>query len=869
MREELAEELVLSCEYAQSPLGLDVPNPRFGWKGVGKLAEELQYSYQITVRQGAQILWNSGVVISKKTNAVRYEGPALVSATRYYWNVKVTMESGAVCEAEDWFEMGLMQPSDWQGAQWIGHPQPQRGVAPLLRRSFHLKTKPSNARLYLSGIGYARVTVNGKTVDDSWLDPGWTDYQKTVLYRAWDVTQLLQPGENVLSVELGEGWYGNDHPNFINLVRSMPSWLNYPEMICLLQADTQVVCVSGDDQWLVSDGAIRKNNIFDGEWYDACQEQEGWQLPGFIPDANRWQPALIRQGPGGRLRCQQIPFIGKKRLIKPVYVTYPDAGDAYEVVADLGVNIAGWAEITVSGKKGQKVELRYAEILDSENAVDQRNLRGAKATDTFILGKDGSNTYEPRFTYHGFRYLQIKTDSGVTITNIRGWQVHSLVEQVGAFHCDNLLLQKIYDALLQTEQNNLHSVPTDCPQRDERLGWVNDMTVRCEEGLYNFDMARFYEKWLRDLADSQDPQTGAIPDTAPYFFGGRPGFHVTSVYVILPWLMYWFYEDQTAIEQHFAGMERYVAFKLSQRDENGLISNVYFGDWAAPMTESLLGWGENAVPLNNPQQLVTTCYLCYDCQLMAKMAEILNMPEKKAYYEALADEVGKAINNAFYHEEGYYAGNAQGSNVFPLFLNLVPQEKKGQVMQNILHDLFVERDGRHSTGNQMTKYMFEVFAREGHHDDAFRLATYDRYPSIAFMFQHGATTIWERWERMAGNHMNSHNHPMLGAFTVWFQKGICGLNPQVRTRDGRLLLRPNLVKALSKADATMGTPRGPVSLGWERIPEGLRVRVEVPWGDTLDVELPMEAAILDGRSLEKKQTTVERLTPGIHEIICH
>lgn len=845
--------LILYCEYTQTPLGVENPSPRFGWRGTEALREELQKSYRIRVWRGQEPVWDTGEVLSSQSSAICYDGKPLQAAERYRWSVTVTTQTGCVASGEAWFEMGLLREADWRGARWIGHPAPQRGVAPLLRRAFWLNKKPHSARLYLSGIGYASVTVNGVKTDGSLLDPGWTDYRKTVLYRVWDVTELLQPGGNVLAVELGEGWYGNDHPNFLNLIGAMPSWLGTPRLICALRADDIWLVSDGDGQWLASDGPVRKNNVFDGEWYDARLEKHGWQLPGYVPEQTQWEPATVCDAPGGVLRCQMIPAIGKKREVKPVYITYPDLSGPYEVVADLGVNLAGWASITVTGKAGQRVELRYAEVLDQRSGVNQENLRGAKATDTFILGRDGENTYEPHFTYHGFRYVQVKTDPGVIVTKLCGWQIHTLVKQTGDFSCTNQLLNRTYRALLQTEQNNLHSVPTDCPQRDERLGWVNDMTARCEEGLYNFDMMLFYEKWMQDLADAQDPVTGAIPDTAPYFFGGSPAFHVSSAYVLIPWLLYCFYGDKHPIELHYTEMKRYVDFKLGQRDGQGLIFNHYFGDWAAPMTESMLGWGENAVPLNNPQQLVTTCYLHFDCQLMEKMAKLLGKQEDAVSYQELQASIRDDINRAFFHEEGYYAQNAQGSNVFPLFLGLVPEGKREKVMQNLLQDLFAERGGRLSTGNQLTKYLYEVLGREGYHQQAFELATFCEYPSIGFMLNQGATTIWERWEKMAGNHMNSHDHPMLGAFTIWFQKGLCGLDPQCRASDGRLLLRPHPVDGLQAASAKLGTPQGALKLAWERTDSGVNLQVEIPWNTLVDLQLPTD----DGR-------TVCGLGPGIH-----
>lgn len=863
-------ELVLLCEYAQTPLGVESAAPRFSWKGEGALCTKMQTSYHITLWSDQGSVWDSGIVKSSQSSAVVYHGPALQSATRYFWQVEITVQGEQMSYRSEptWFETGLLTQQDWKGAAWIGHPAPQRGVAPMFRRAFRLDNKPNNARLYFSGLGYAEVTVNGKPTDGSYLDPGWTDYQKTVLYRAWDVTELLQEGENVLAVTLGEGWYGNDHPNFLNLIGSMPSWLGTPKLLCLLQADDACFVSADDGQWLVSDGPIRQNNIYDGQWYDARLEKDSWQTSGYVPDHTQWQPVVEVSAPGGRLRCQQMQSIGKKCMMEPVCIVYPDDGDAYEVVADMGINIAGWAQVTAYGKPGQKIQLRYAETLNPNGSVNQGNLRGAKAVDTFIIGKEGSQTYEPHFTYHGFRYVQVKTDPGVIVTQIRGWQVHTLVEQTGHFLCSNDLLNRTYRAILQTEQNNLHSVPTDCPQRDERLGWINDMTVRSEEGLYNFDMILLYEKWLRDIADAQDPVTGAIPDTAPYFFGGSPACHVSSVYVLLPWQLYQFYRDTRAIEQHFDGMERYVAFKQSQRDEKGLISQIYFGDWAPPMTEAMLGWGENAVPITNPQQLVTTCYLYYDCLLMEKMSELLGFHDKALKYHQMQQDICACINREYFHED-HYAQNAQGSNVFPLYLDIVPREKRAAVVEQLLYDLFGKRSGRLSTGNQMTKYLYEVFNQEGLHQQAYALATHKGYPSISFMMDNGATTIWERWEKMAGNHMNSHNHPMLGAYTIWFQKGLCGLNPESRTDTGELLLKPNLVEAMTFAEGKIHTPQGTVALSWRKQEDGLQIQVEVPWNTTVSLKLPVQVngLLVDGEKAEAS-SVLPGLVPGSHTIVC-
>jgi Alpha-L-rhamnosidase N-terminal domain./Bacterial alpha-L-rhamnosidase. len=830
------------------PLGFQNPKPRFTWTMVGEVG--LQSAYRIlvsdcreTLENGVGNLWDSGEVPGAKSIAIEYGGIPLKSRTRYYWRVTVVDSYSRSVFTSDitWFETGIFLTEEWKGG-WIQSPAPRQGVCPLFIKHFTLKEDAEEARIYISGIGYCELFVNGLKVGDSQLDPGWTDYTKRVLYRTFDVANLLKKGENSIGIQLGEGWYGMDHEGAFKLIGKNPDWYGIPKVICNLYGRTIggihfEVYTEGGAQggWYCSKGPIRKNNIYDGEFYDARLDKDGWNQWNYKMDDN-WKPALESYASAPLLDAQIMPPIREIKAIRPVHVAY--AGEEHSVVFDLGVNIAGWARIEIRGKAGQKVTMRYGELLNPDGTLNQKNLRSAKATDVYIMKGAGTETYQPRFTYHGFRYIQVDTDPGVLIDRLTGYCVGSAVERVGTFMCESDLLNKIYNAVVQTEQNNLHSVPTDCPQRDERLAWLNDMTVRCEEGLYNFDMILLYEKWLNDISDAQDEATGSIPDTAPYYFGCRPACHISSVYILIPWFIYKFYGDTYAMKKHYSGMKRYLEFKVSQT-QNGLIKDEYIGEWASPMTECVLGYGENAVPNNVPQQLMTTGYLYYDCIVMENISKILGLQNDGKWYHDIAEQTAKAINECFFDTDmGHYRPDTQGTNLFPLFLGIVPEQARQSVLQHLIYDLVEEHNYHITTGNQMTRYLYEVLCREGENNLAYRLATSKTYPGIGYMLECGATTIWERWENMAGNNMNSHDHPMLGAFTVWFQKGIVGLDSEQGLAGDKITIKPSLIEGLQYAAGSYKSPKGLVKSGWKISAKSVEFEIAVPWNTKAEVLLP-------------------------------
>lgn len=840
------KDLELLCEYLEAPLGIQNQAPRFSWRVCGKYENTFQQAYQVLVREdGGRIVWDSGRVASGKNSAVIYAGARLKSFGRYTWTVHVWLKdaAGEVCQMEgsSRFEMGILEQETWQG-QWICAAGAEKQAAPLIRKEFSVDVLPQRARMYVCGLGYCEAWLNGVRIGDAFLDPGWTDYDRTVLYRTFDVTELLRTGPNVLAFELADGWYGNDHIAFRNMVGRQPPWLSVPKLLCNLYLDEVCIATAADGTWMCAEGPVLRSNVYDGETYDAGKEKSGYRMPSYEMEQGQWKPALPASPPKGVLRSQIMPPIRQCAEHAPVYIDQISEAPQCVIVIDFGVNFSGWVCLSAIGEAGKKIVMKYGETIDEKHMVNQSNLRYAKAEDTFVFGEAQTITYHPRFTYHGFRYVQIHMDPGVVLTEVKGCEIRTDIRQAGRFSCSNQTLNAIQAAVQQTEQNNLHSIPTDCPQRDERMGWMNDMTVRFEQALYNFDMLLFYEKWLQDIEDEQRAD-GAIPDTAPYLIGRMPARHPTSAYVLIPWYLYLFYDDTQILARHYEKMRQYVAFKLGQRNADGLLPETengsllpkkYMGDWAPPMTQAYLGYICNAVPGNVSQSLLTTSYLLYDCKVMEQIAVILQRQEDCRDYRQRQEELRKALNRCYLREDGFYDSDSQSANLFPLFLDYAPPEKRGAVLTRLLQDL-EKRDNHVTTGNQMTKYLFEVLNQARRDDVAFQIAASETYPSLGFMLKNGATTIWERWEYLTNRAMNSHDHPMLGAYTSWFYKGLAGL--QMSAFEPRtLVLCPAVIPGLDDVEASHDFINGRCSVKWEKHTDSILYTVTIPWNMTATVD---------------------------------
>lgn len=834
----------LRCEYAKNPLGVDALHPRLSWVLVSSERGQRQSAYQILVAStqakadaGQGDLWDSGKVASGQSTQVPYRGKVLSSRQRCYWKVRSWDRQGrasAYSETAHW-EMGLLSKSDWQ-AEWIGYTAGWSGRALYFRKDFQLDKPIRQARAYVAGLGYYELHLNGRRVGDHVLDPSFTDYAKRVEYVTYDVTEFLARGDNAVGVIAGNGWYGT------------------PKVLVQLEvtyADGSAAKIythpmNFDPDWRIGVGPIVSNTVYDGEIYDARLEKEGWDRAGgdrtAPPDRTEgWVTAVAAEPPAGRLVAQSVEPIKVIETIRAKSVSEPKPGI---FVFDTGQNIAGWAALRVRGERGTQVRLKFSEVLADDGTVNQENLRKASATDVYTLRGGGiggeDEQWEPRFTYHGFRYIQVEGYPGrPTLDNVLPKVVRTSVQPNGVVETSSELINRIQKMVWWTEASNMHSVPTDCPQRDERMGWMNDLTVRAEEAIYNFDVSRFFAKFVNDVADAQ-ADDGTITDTAPRRWGRRPADPVSTSYLLLSWLPYQHYGDLRTIEEHYSGFAAWVHY-LESRTKNGIVPYGSWGDWSPPAEfGNPVG---SPVSRDTPLPLMSTGYLYYDSRLLADMAHTLGRKDDEAKYTALAERTSAAFNREFWREDvGGYGANNQAANALALELGLVRKDRVARVVENLVQD--VRAHGNHlTTGNLCTKYVLEMLAEHGHAELAYSLATQTTYPSWGFMLSKGATTVWERWELMTGGAMNSHNHPMLGSVSAWFYKYLAGIRPDPAGPGfQRFFVQPYAVKDLDWVKAEYTSMYGAIRGAWRRDADGFKLNVTVPVNSVATVFVPASDA---------------------------
>ncbi|TCS90225.1 alpha-L-rhamnosidase [Anseongella ginsenosidimutans] len=839
----------LKVEYAGNPIGLMVKKPQFSWAFHGHLPNIRQQAYQVLVADSPEKLaesegniWDSGVVQSAQSVGVLFAGQDLKSQATYYWKVRVWEEhSGRVLESDvAFFGTALLNESDWQ-ADWVGFPFGWVGKVLYFRHVFHCPAEVVSAKVYLAGIGYHELSINGKKAGLNVLDPATSDYSKRVYYTTFDVTDLLVK-DNVMLISVAPGWYG------IPKLRLQMD---------LAFADGTTRRITSNDIRRVTTGPTVRSGILDGEYYDARLEHENWLLPTDtiikgLPNET-WGYAPIVEPPGGKMVSQHLQPIQVVEAFHPVAINEVSPG---VYVLDAGQNLAGWMSLRVQGKRGDVITMRFAETCYPDGTVNQENLRTAEATDTYVLkGDPMGEAWEPKFTYHGFRYVQVegyRTKPVLTDFTIK--RVRSAVANAGQFTSSNELLNAIWLMVKRTEASNLHSIPTDCPQRDERMGWMNDMTPRIEQAIYNFDMSRFYPKYLDDVADTQD-ELGRIADTAPYRYGARPADPVSASYLLLALKTYEYYGNRTIISQHYQGMKAWVDY-LATRTKDGIVEYSYYGDWAPPAAFGVEGAGYGAISKNTPGDLISTGFLYYCAGIIADMAEITGNEQDVITYRRLAEKTGAAFNKRFWKEElGGYGSNNQSCNSFALFFGLADGERKRRTLESLVKDV-VDRGYHLTTGNICTKYLLEVLTENGHIDVAYKIAAQDTYPSWGYMLANGATTLWERWEYATGGSMNSHNHPMMGSVGSWFYKYLLGIVPSA-AKPGfeEFVIKPHVPTELDSCSGSYQSVRGEIKSAWNKKPDGrLHVAVSIPGNSTATVYVPatgLSKLTVDGKSYRK------------------
>jgi len=857
----------LRTEYKQNPIGIDARQPRLSWQLASTGRGVTQTAYQIRVvsnkpgpKGGTETVWDSGKVLSEESIQLPYAGPPLKSGQRYYWQVKI-WDGNAV--ASDWsdpasFEMGLLEPSDWQ-AKWIepevqgdqGKPAP----VPMLRRDFKLNGAVESARAYVTCHGLYEMQLNGQRVSDYLFNPGWTSYNKRLQYQSYDITNLLRTGDNAVGVLLGDGWYKGD-------LTWTPKRNFYGARVGLLMQikitykDGRQETVGTDGSWKASTGPILMSEIYAGETYDARLEKPGWSASGY--DDKDWTPVKIASYGTENLVAPAGPPVRRMQELEPVKIFKTPAGDT---VADMGQNMVGWVRLKVQGPSGATVTLRHAEVLDKQGNFYTENLRGAAETIRYTLKGGGPEVFEPHFTFQGFRYVAIDGYPGqVTRDSLTGIVIHSDMSVTSEFETSKPLVNQLQHNIIWGQKGNFLDVPTDCPQRDERLGWTGDAQVFSATAAFNMDVAGFFTKWLRDLAADQYP-TGSVPFVIPDVLGGKGGAVAggsaawADSAVIIPYNMYLAYGDKRILEEQYPSMRAWVEYMRKRAGDDYVWRNdFHFGDWLAFASTSADYPGATT-----GKDLIATAFFAHSTDLLQRIAATIGKQDDAANYLQLLEKIKAAFCREFVTETGRVGENTQTAYVLALDFGLLPDNLRPIAARRLADD--VKTRGHLTTGFVGTPYLCDVLSRWGYLDTAYFLLNHDQYPSWLYEVKQGATTIWERWdgEKPDGSFqdksMNSFNHYAYGAVGDWMYRVMAGIDIDESAPGYKhVLIQPQPGGGFTTVKASHESMYGEVGSAWTIKDGQMELNVEIPANTHATVRLPK--AQLSGMTESGRAITV-------------
>ncbi len=866
-----ARVVELKSEYLKNPVGIDVKRPRLSWQILSNEHSLTQTAYQIRAEKCEAALagketpvWDSGKVVSSESTQVAYGGPELRSGDRVFWQVKVWLSNGEVVSSSEtsFWEMGLLQTSDWL-ANWIEPEQladvTKPSPVPMLRRSFNVRNDIVRARAYVTSHGLYEMQLNGNRVSDHLFTPGWTSYHKRLQYQVYDVTDQLKKGENAVGVTLGDGWYrGIGYNNY-----------RYGDRLALLMQirityrDGKEETIVTDKDWRSSTGPILMSKIYDGETYDGRLEKKGWSQPGF--DDSQWTSVRVVDFNKDNLVASMGNPVRAIQEIKPVKVFKTPAGDT---VADMGQNMVGWVKLKVKGPAGTNITIRHAEVLDKDGNIYLANLRGAKQVVQYTLKGGEAETYEPHFTFQGFRYAAISGYPGdLTADDLTGVVIHSDMPRTSEFETSNPLIDQLQHNIIWGQKGNFLDVPTDCPQRDERMGWTGDAQMFAPTAEFNMDVSAFYTKWLKDMAADQ-LDSGSVPWVIPDILsrpnrpqGGSAAW--ADAAVIIPWTMYLSYGDKRILEDQYPSMKKWVEYERKRAgDDYVWDGDQHFGDWLAFATTL-----SDYPGATTGKDLIATAFFAHSTDLLRRTAQVLGKTEDERTYGELLEKIKTAFCREYVSQSGRIGENTQTAYTLALQFDLLPENLRKIAAERLAKDV---RSFKHiTTGFVGTPYICNVLSRYGYWDEAFMLLNNEKYPSWLYPVKNGATTIWERWDgrKPDGSFqdpgMNSFNHYAYGAIGEWMYRNMAGIKIDESAPGYKhILIEPYPGGGFRKVNASHETVYGKVSSAWELTGKAFEISVGVPVNTTATIRLPKAGPSMTGDFIRKQKGILDSKQDG-------
>jgi alpha-L-rhamnosidase len=858
----------LQTEMRNNPEGIGMTKPRFSWKMTSNMPDVMQTAYQIEVaasekdlKAGANLLWSSGLVDSDRSVLIEYAGKPLESGKAYFWRVTVrtngqeTVQSGV----QRW-SMGLLNDRDWK-AKWIGlndsenlKVEANRTIFPAryLRKNFDAEANPTRAVLYVSGVGSSVCYLNGQRVGDDVFGPLPTWYDASVPYLTYDVTSFVKKGNNAIGVALGNGRY-------LTMRNRGMFGFGLPRLAAQLvieYSNGAQSTVITDESWMATNkGPITENNEFDGEKYDARLELGKWTETGY--DDSKWQKAVVMEAPKGKMVAQLSPSLKGMEEIKPVSVKAVDGG---RYIIDMGQNMVGLMQVRLKGKNGQPVTMRFAEVLkDNGTELYMDNLRGALVTDVYTPAKDGLFDWEPLFVYHGFQFAEIAgVDEAPVIADITGKVVYDEMATTGSFETSNAIINKIHKNAYWGIRGNYRGMPTDCPQRDERLGWLGDRATGAYGESFIFNNALLYNKWLVDIEESMNEQ-GSISVVSPrYWTIFNDDVTWPSAYFYIADMLYRQFGDTYSIKARYPSMKRWVQHMTDSVMKDYILVKDTYGDWCMPPESLELIHSKDPSRITNGQVLSTTVFYSI-LQLMQQFATMNGLPGDAKEYAALAAKIKEAYNRKFFNEKtAQYDNNTVTANILSLRLGLVPEGYEEKVFANIVEKTEVDCKGHVSAGVLGIQHLMRGLTEYGNLELAYKIVTNETYPSWGYMINKGATTIWELWNGdTADPAMNSRNHVMLlGDLLVWFYENLAGIKCDPSTAGfKKIWMEPVFPDKLGHVNACFESPYGTIESNWKRSGNTLTWNITIPANTTATVKLPARFGV-------KPDAT----RPGVHSV---